>query len=332
MEEKKTLLIGDSCLQEIKASDLNENVLIRTLPEANVSLIKSWIREKLEHPLLSECIIYGGAQDLLGEGEVSETIFDEIGEIITELKNKNEDVNIKICELVPSVKSADISYKINDYNSKLLRWCEDNGIVYVKTENYLRLGTGDIDETCYNNKDYLDYDNLSRIGAVRLLEAITSACQSSIVRENWKETKWDSLKPLLKKSTGRKRSVIEDVRKNERNFGNQTVRKNRYFRYENDSYVTHSAPFRRQPGNDDRNQGRPPSIRNRQGIDTYDNFRYYPPRDDFSRNRTIQKRGCYNCGEFNHRQSNCRYDHKLKCNNCFEYGHKSKLCSIVHRD
>ena len=191
LEEKKTLLIGDSCLQEIKTSDLKENVLIRTLPEANVSLIKSWIREKLDHPALNECIIYGGAQDILGEEQVSELIFDEIGEIVAELKDKKEDINIKFCELVPSLKSADFAYKINDYNSRLRGWCQDNGVVYIKTENYFRLGTGDIDETCYTNKDSLNYDNLSRIGAVRLLEAITSTCQESIVRENWKETKWN---------------------------------------------------------------------------------------------------------------------------------------------
>ena len=51
------------------------------------------------------------------------------------------------------------------------------------------------------------------------------------------------------------------------------------------------------------------------------------------RNRTTGNRnrmGCYNCGEFNHVRSNCRYDHKIKCNICHEYGHKSKLCSNNH--
>ena len=79
--EKKTLLIGDSCLQEMRAGDLRENVTIRTLPEANMSLIKSWIIEKLDHPL-TECAVYGGAQDILQLDKTSETILDKLGDIV----------------------------------------------------------------------------------------------------------------------------------------------------------------------------------------------------------------------------------------------------------
>ena len=254
--EKKTLLIGDSCLQEIKPSDLKEDTLIRTLPEANISLMKSWIMEKLDHPL-KECIIYCGAQDILEAEDVilSETIFDGIGEIVAELKSKNEDVNIKICELVPSLKSAEYVNKINEFNSKLHGWCQDNGVVYIKTENYFKLGTGDTDGTCYNNKNSSSYDNLSRIGAVRLLDAIVSTCQGGIVRENWKETKWNSLKPNI----GRKRSLTENVRKDETNYGNPNLRNNRNFR--NGNNFRHSVPFRMQLGNNESDQDVPHSIR-----------------------------------------------------------------------
>ena len=37
--------------------------------------------------------------------------------------------------------------------------------------------------------------------------------------------------------------------------------------------------------------------------------------------------GCYNCGELNHKQRNCKYEFKLKCNSCFQFGHKAKFCS-----
>ena len=39
-------------------------------------------------------------------------------------------------------------------------------------------------------------------------------------------------------------------------------------------------------------------------------------------------RGCFNCGEHNHRQSNCRYDHRIRCNLCFRSGHKSRMCNL----
>lgn len=36
--------------------------------------------------------------------------------------------------------------------------------------------------------------------------------------------------------------------------------------------------------------------------------------------------GCYNCGEYNHRQVSCRFDHRLRCGLCRRVGHKQKLC------
>lgn len=36
--------------------------------------------------------------------------------------------------------------------------------------------------------------------------------------------------------------------------------------------------------------------------------------------------GCFNCGEFNHVQRNCRFDHKVLCTICQRVGHKSRLC------
>ncbi|MPC82787.1 hypothetical protein E2C01_077469 [Portunus trituberculatus] len=38
------------------------------------------------------------------------------------------------------------------------------------------------------------------------------------------------------------------------------------------------------------------------------------------------RQGCFNCGEFNHRQAQCRFDHKLLCESCNQYGHKQRLC------
>ncbi|KAG0721815.1 hypothetical protein GWK47_045671 [Chionoecetes opilio] len=52
-------------------------------------------------------------------------------------------------------------------------------------------------------------------------------------------------------------------------------------------------------------------------------------RDHYPRHREQQGRKacCYNCGEFNHQQLNCRFDHKVKCGSCQRLGHKSKLCA-----
>ena len=39
------------------------------------------------------------------------------------------------------------------------------------------------------------------------------------------------------------------------------------------------------------------------------------------------RNGCYNCGEYNHRQTTCRYDHRIRCNQCYQLGHKSRICN-----
>lgn len=58
-ESKKKLLLGDSNLLEILPSDLGADTLIRTLPGANLDLLKSWVTDKLNISL-NECVIYCG--------------------------------------------------------------------------------------------------------------------------------------------------------------------------------------------------------------------------------------------------------------------------------
>lgn len=92
--------------------------------------------------------------------------------------------------------------------------------------------------------------------------------------------------------------------------------------YRSVSYNVNSTKNRNDRANSRNNLNRP----------SFDGINYYPSRDGITNNynRPMRKRGCYNCGEYNHRQSNCRYDHQLKCNFCHEYGHKSRLCNIVN--
>ena len=314
---KKTLLIGDSCLQEIKAGDLKENVAIRTLPVANMSLIKSWIVEKLDHPL-TECIVYGGAQDILEEEKNPETILDELGDIVSELKSKNENITVKVCELVPSLKSVVYVDKINLYNHKLLNWCSNNAVTLIRTGDYFRLGTGEVDVNCYDNSDNQSYDNLSRIGAVRLLDAIASSCQSSFVVDDWREIKQN----VHKSNNVRRKSVTLNGKSDGSQYVNHNVRFKRNSRHDNDgcynsfSYNVNSSHGRNGHANSRNNLNRP----------RYDNYNHYPNKNRSVNRNTERENGCYNCGEFNHRQTNCRYDHKLKCNYCHEYGHKIKFC------
>ena len=70
-------------------------------------------------------------------------------------------------------------------------------------------------------------------------------------------------------------------------------------------------------------QTRPDYANNRYGYSKVPNRDRNYPRSALSEGNSY---GCYNCGEFNHRKANCRFDHKIRCNICYEYGHKSRLC------
>ena len=105
---KKTLLIGDSNLQEIRNTDLQDDVMVRTLPETNVAMARSWIEEKLSNPL-KECIIYCGTQDLLDKETTPEETSNDLGSLVADLKSNFEDIRIKICKLAPSLKSVELN-------------------------------------------------------------------------------------------------------------------------------------------------------------------------------------------------------------------------------
>ena len=101
-------------------------------------MLKSWILEKLDH-CPKECIIYGGMQDLLDENGNTEKVLDVLGDLVANLKNKNSEVNVKVCELIPTLKSTELASKIEQFNSKLSNWCENNGVVFIKTHKYFNL-------------------------------------------------------------------------------------------------------------------------------------------------------------------------------------------------
>ena len=314
---KKTLLIGDSCLKEVRATDLQDDVVVRTLPEANMELLKSWISEQLNHPL-HECIIYCGTQDLLEEGNIPVKILDDLGGVIAELKSKSSDINVKVCELAPGLKTNELADKIKLYNTKLNDWCNDNGVVLIKTENYFRLGTGDIDINCYNNLENAAYDSLSRIGAVRLLDAVSFACGGNLVRKDCRVLKYNSSKSV----NGRRQppAFRENVNGNHNSKYNRSGSHYSVFRHDESSSGRHEIPNKRNHFTYHTRSYNENRTRNK-----YVN--QYSHRINTGVN--VNRRGCYNCGEFNHRQSNCRYDHKIRCDYCHQYGHKSRLCSII---
>ena len=97
-----TLLFGDDNFAQIRTSDLEEKCSIRTIRGANIDLMRCWIHEKLTWTPRS-CVLYCGYQDVYEGNEIEET-FDRLGSLVTCLKQSNENMEIYMCELIPSVK------------------------------------------------------------------------------------------------------------------------------------------------------------------------------------------------------------------------------------
>ena len=114
---ERTLFLGDSNLSDVNSSDLGEDCSIRTLQGATMDLSRCWIREHLDWSP-ARCILYCGVHDLMEEGTPS-SMLDNLGYLIKDFKAKNENMDIMVCELVPSLESEELNNKIDLYNDKL---------------------------------------------------------------------------------------------------------------------------------------------------------------------------------------------------------------------
>ena len=366
--DKKTLIIGDSTLDRVRASDLDEACVIRTIHEANFSLIKSWLANQLTHPL-RECIIYCGLQDLMEKNMKIENILDTLGCIVSELKSKNDEIKVSVCELIPHAENPEIKERVEHFNVKLVEWCTENSISVIKTELSFRLGTGDIDINCFDDDEA--ETTLSRIGIIRLLKAIDKMRENKITSEKFRNTKRTEIKNVSERSMNTRNTVTKSDNERNRNYSQKprTIYKNSITskgkdwnthkgpnqqtnispRRDQQYRTTHYSGTTKQPegryGTPGRGIPRQRQFGNSTGLPGWGKSRHHPPyphptpnphpypysdgygdKDETDLAQSRRVGGCYNCGEFNHRQNLCRFDHRIKCGSCARLGHKSKAC------
>ncbi|KAK4316782.1 hypothetical protein Pmani_012085 [Petrolisthes manimaculis] len=180
------LLLGDSNLRRVRTSDLGDNSSVKTIHGANVDLVRKRISEQLNNKAPTECVIYCGINDILDESP-HEIILDNIGALVTDLKEKNCSMKIYVCQIVPPNNSHGLKENIESFNECLIKWGETNGIIIIKTTPNFKLGTGELDDLCFEG----DENNaiLSRIGIIRLLDTVTNQFSEFKLCKNWKQLK-----------------------------------------------------------------------------------------------------------------------------------------------
>ena len=333
MVTERTLFLGDTNLKDVKSTDLGENCYIRTINGANIDLMRCWVTEKLNWSP-SRCILYCGINDII-DGLAPNTILDNLGTMITELKNVNESMQIYICQLVPTLRADEYEQTIHYYNNQLHDWSVTNGVTILETQPSFKLGTGEVDDLCF----YVDNDNpgifLNRYGVTRLLTTINKQCTSLKLCNDWSKIRREQMLPTNNTSIANKKFNPPVVERNyfhnpdnmyQRYNRNITLNKNRHYNRSNISQNISNKPnsYHRQTFNE---YNRDTTPNENQHYDRSNISQNIPNRPGSYHRQTFNRRGCYNCGEFNHVQSNCRFDHVVRCNTCNRLGHKTRLCS-----
>ena len=185
----KCLLLADSNLRRVRQSDLGRNCSVKTIPEANINLLKSWVREQM-HTIPQECIIYCGLYDI-SEGLSPENILNSLGSLINDLRAKNSKMEIYICQVSPVPSPLEIQRKILEYNDHLMKWGKLNGVNIINTLCHT-IGTGEVDDFCFE-KDNKIYYILSRLGVTRLLSTLDRYSQGFQVCKDWENVKRQSI-------------------------------------------------------------------------------------------------------------------------------------------
>ncbi len=329
----RTLLLGDENLGKALPSYLGKHHLLRTLDGANVDLLRCWISEKLTL-IPSKCVIYCGVNDIIRNTD-PDSIIDNFSTLINVLKEKNKDMEVHICQLVPTLLSQDIQAKIGDLNEHLKQWGISNSIPIINTVPAFRLGTGELDDMCYDMIGSKPGSTLNRLGVVRLLSSIQKQCRDFKLCSNWEKVKRSA---KIDNEINCFENSPSPPRLDKDKDGWQVVGRQRNQRYHRSKPAnprvstyrpqSHLTPPTYSAEQDERHHHHhvargdlPPHPHHR---------RPYPHHhlSNHHHHRETKKHGCYNCGEFNHHQSNCRYDHKIKCGNCNRLGHKNRLCEF----
>lgn len=85
-------------------------------------------------------MIYCGINDILEE-RPSKNFLDNLGSLISDLKEKNSDMKIYACQVVPPAMLHQCKAEIDAYNDHLLKWSESNGIKVITTPAHFMLRT-----------------------------------------------------------------------------------------------------------------------------------------------------------------------------------------------
>ena len=255
-----------------------------------------------------------------------------------------------VCQVVPLAMLPQFQVQIEGYNEHLFEWGKSNGVKVIKTPAHFRLSTGELDDMCFEGVD--SNPVLNRLGVIRLLGTIEAQCPKFKLCNNWNIIKKAprleysySTNTSSQPSPPRQLPPQPDPYTSRHPPPNKPttgaaprpplglVPRGAFPPRHPSSSEQHTAASR--PRTDTswahvtRRGYHPPGQDSASPATTF-TWRHTGDQSQLSSRHTYHhtapKYGCFNCGEFNHRQASCRFDHRLRCGHCRQLGHKGKLC------
>ena len=250
-------------------------------------------------------------------------ILDNLGALVSTLKEKNELVEIYVCELVTIFDDREYEPRIKDYNKKLIEWSSDNNINIIKTDLPFRLGTGETDEMCFEFREEIKDRVLNRYdGVIRLLDTVVKQYPDISDSINIAEMKRENV-IFIKKDYQKPKIQIRDTQRDSYTYNHRQNNHQLPYRPNTLGYFHHRFDYNGNLSQESSTGYRESRFNSR----SPQQQRRYEQAHEYHWN-SDRRRGCYNCGEFNHQQSSCRYNNRVRCENCGDYGHKRRLCQM----
>ncbi|KAJ8032701.1 hypothetical protein HOLleu_26300 [Holothuria leucospilota] len=320
------MIIGDSLLKYVNQEDFsNDNVTVKCLPGATVKDVKDVLQTHLdEMESISHLVIHVGTNDIAASPTpVIDDITVEFEDLVTNIQLQGDHTPV-IFLSGPCPRSDKHMPQISELNSRLMMLADKLDCKFLNNLASFTYGDGEIDMSFFNS----DGLHLNRKGTKKLLNKLTTIgpiClrngeSSNLNTHNHRSHRNDNFANKYRYRQPRPtRLPIQPDEQYDRKYDLVS-------RYEPvESYRDHRLDRGRHPIEMDQNHNSRTyqSTPTRRYADRYNGNRslYQPHYQRYPSNR-----GCYNCGEFNHVVTNCRYDRPLKCRLCSRLGHKERNC------
>ncbi|XP_071850095.1 uncharacterized protein [Apostichopus japonicus] len=306
---RPVMIIGDSILKHVYEDDFTDEIVkVNCLPGATVKDVRNALlaqREDLH--TFSHIIIHVGTNDINTHNPNVNDISADFEELITSIQLVNGH-RPSIYISGPCPRSDDHAPQIIDLNSHLKELTNKLDCKFLDNMASFTYADGEIDLSLYHG----DGVHLNRKGTVKLINKLTIIGPICIRK---KSSKMENARHMG--VSNHSRNFYSQHRSNGTIHNNTSRYEHRQQRMRGFINNDHQREYHRRPNRHPRTSN---SSRQDWQRECHRKENRQPVADHFNH------RGCFNCGERNHVEANCRLERRIECHHCHRLGHKASHC------